>query len=141
MVRNASRPVVQPRLEALEERNAPSAVGITIQDGSIRDGKAIEVGHVLFVEAFQPGHDTVQITDNGQGDVQVSWNGGAVHDFTGVSDIIVAANGKTNDVTFTLAGKLDSHLQVDVFLRGEGTFTEHLNAPTQGNLTVDLITE
>jgi hypothetical protein len=134
MVRGPSQPTVKPRLEALEDRTVPAPVFTSFVNG----GAAVEVNHVLFIGAIHPNLNTILLTDNGRGRVQVRWNGSAVHTFYGVNEIVVAASGKVNDVTFTLAGQLASRLELDLFLHGQNTFNENLLALTRGNLSVHL---
>jgi hypothetical protein len=134
MVRGPSQPTVKPRLEALEDRTVPA----TIFTHFVHGGAALEVNHVLFIGVVNAKLNTVQITDIGKGRVEVWWNTSARYIFTGVNEIVVAAAGKVNDVTFTLAGKLTGPLELDLFLHGQSSFREQLNAPTYGNLSVQL---
>jgi hypothetical protein len=50
-------------------------------------GIAIQSGTLLSVTVDRPTTNTVQVTDDGKGDVQVDWNGGATHSFTGVDTV------------------------------------------------------
>jgi hypothetical protein len=65
-------------------------------------GIAVQSGTVLTVTVNRPRTNTVQITDVGAGNIQVAWNGGSGHSFTGVATIVVDARKARNDhVTFT----------------------------------------
>ena len=58
-------------------------------------GTAVQSGSILTVAVNKPKTNSVEISNNGAGKVQVEWNGGAVHDFAGVETIVVdAKNGR-----------------------------------------------
>jgi hypothetical protein len=65
-------------------------------------GIAIQSGSLLTVTVDRPRTNVVQITNEGAGNVQVEWNGGPVHSFSGVANIIVdAKNARKDQVTLT----------------------------------------
>jgi hypothetical protein len=65
-------------------------------------GTAVQSGSVLTVMVDQPRSNVVQITNAGGGNVQVEWNGGMVHSFTGVATAVVnASNATKDDITLT----------------------------------------
>jgi hypothetical protein len=76
-----------PRLEALEDRLAPAAVGAAGQAGSM-----------LVVGVANSGISTTLIVEDGRGDAAVSLNGGDFQIFSGVSNIQVTAQGLGNIV-------------------------------------------
>ena len=61
-------------------------------------GAAVQSGSVLTVTVNKPTTNIVAISNNGAGTVEVEWNGGAVHSFTGVATIEVDARKATNDL-------------------------------------------
>jgi len=109
-----------PELNALENRallssanhelairwdpHLPRTGGISVQSGAVLQ---IGVGH--------PQGNTVQINDDGAGDVQGEWNGGPVHPFTGVSSTVIQAErARSNQITFHLTGPRTSPTAVAV---------------------------
>jgi hypothetical protein len=65
---------------------------------------AVQNGSLLTVIVNRPKTNVVQITNGvaGSGDVQVEWNGGMVHSFTGVATIVVdTKNARKDQVTLT----------------------------------------
>lgn len=65
-------------------------------------GTAVQSGSVLTVMVNRPKSNVVQITNAGAGNVQVEWNGGMSHSFTGVATIVVdTKNAKKDAVTLT----------------------------------------
>jgi hypothetical protein len=65
-------------------------------------GIAIQTGSLLTVTVDRPGTNIVQITNEGGGAVQVEWNGGPVHSFTGIANVVVdTRNGRKDQVTLT----------------------------------------
>jgi hypothetical protein len=60
-------------------------------------GTAIQSGTALSVTVNKPTSNQVLILDQGGGAVEVEWNGGAVHSFTGVTTILVQAQRARND--------------------------------------------
>jgi hypothetical protein len=61
-------------------------------------GVAIQAGSVLTVTVNKPTTDTVEISNDGGGGVEVEWNGGAVHPFTGVATIVVDTRNARKDL-------------------------------------------
>jgi hypothetical protein len=67
-------------------------------------GIALQSGSVLSCLVGRPKGNVVQVTDDGKGDVQMSWNFGQPHAFTGVAmEIIQAERARTDQFTFTLS--------------------------------------
>jgi hypothetical protein len=65
-------------------------------------GYAVQSGTLLTVTVNQPGTNVVQVTNEGGGNVQVEWNGGMAHAFTGVETIMVDThNARKDQVTLT----------------------------------------
>jgi hypothetical protein len=158
------RPNIAVRLEVefLEDRALPSLL-VTTPVASIlpfdsynpRDaynprtgGGAVQTRSLLTVELGnklgQPGIESLKVVDDGKGDIQVSWNGGPVHSFTGISKIVVdSKHTKTEDVTLELTGPLTVPLDVQLQLGGiKNTVTENLggNGVDPRGLTVDIDT-
>jgi hypothetical protein len=66
-------------------------------------GVSAQTGSMLAIGVGQPTTNTVQVTDDGKGDIQAEWNGGPVHSFTTVaSTVIQAERARTNQITFNL---------------------------------------
>ena len=64
-------------------------------------GMAVQTGTALSVTVNKPTSNQVVILDQGEGAVEVVWNGGAIHSFTGVTTILVEAKKANNDsITF-----------------------------------------
>jgi hypothetical protein len=84
---------------------APVAVGSGDPTGPEPEGgrgTAVQSGSVLTVMVNRPQSNVVQIGNAGAGNVQVEWNGGMVHSFTGVAIIVVNASSATkDDITLT----------------------------------------
>jgi hypothetical protein len=65
-------------------------------------GIAVQTGSLLTVTVDRPGTNIVQITNEGGGAVQVEWNGGPVHSFMGVANVVVdTRNARKDQVTLT----------------------------------------
>jgi hypothetical protein len=63
-------------------------------------GAAVQSGSLLTVTVNRPNIDVVQINNEGGGAVQVEWNGGAAHSFSGVETIVVhTKNARMDQVT------------------------------------------
>jgi hypothetical protein len=68
-------------------------------------GVSAQSGTVLGIGVGQRTTNAVQVTDDGEGDVQAEWNGGPVRSLTGIkSTVIEAERAKTNQITFNLTG-------------------------------------
>jgi hypothetical protein len=88
------------------------AVGSHVSTGAVRaseegqpriihgrtSGTAVQKGSVLTVMVNRPKSNVVQITNAGGGNVQVEWNGGMSHSFTGVATIVVNPSNAGKDV-------------------------------------------
>jgi hypothetical protein len=61
-------------------------------------GTAGQSGSLLTVTVDKPTSNTVAISNDGAGAVQVEWNGGKVHSFTGVETIVVDTEHARNDL-------------------------------------------
>jgi len=101
-MRNPSAPRQQfiPRLEALEDRNCPSFIGVR--------------GNTLWIIG-DPTADTISIMDNGNGMVTGTLNGLSVTGTT-ISHIVVHSREGDDTLTYMLLNPLISplHLQVDM---------------------------
>jgi hypothetical protein len=63
-------------------------------------GLAVQSGSLLTVTVNRPHVDVVTINNQGGGAVQVEWNGGPMHSFSGVDTIVVdMKNGREDQVT------------------------------------------
>ena len=60
-------------------------------------GNAVQTGTALSVTVDKPTSNQVVILDQGEGGVEVEWNGDTIHSFTGVSTILVEAEKAKND--------------------------------------------
>jgi hypothetical protein len=60
-------------------------------------GTAVQSGSVLTVMVNRPKSNVVQITNAGEGNVQVEWNGGTSRSFESVATIVVPASNATKD--------------------------------------------
>jgi hypothetical protein len=70
---------------------------------ALRMGEAVQTGTVVTVSVNKPTTNTVQVSEGGPGNIQVAWNGGPLHSFTGVGTTIVQAEKARRDqVTFNL---------------------------------------
>jgi hypothetical protein len=88
----------------------PRTGGATVQSGSV----------VSLGVANSPPNSTVSITDDGKGDFQLQWDGGAVHSFTGVQTLEVNVAGPQSDqVNYTLTGPTTRSDEVVVQLSGK----------------------
>lgn len=141
-----------PRLEVLEDRCLPSGPGggSGIPSGIFRtSGAAFQTGSLLTVVVLnkvgEPGTESATITDDGKGDIQVSWDGGAVHSFTGVKDVVLISQPtKTEQVSVNLTGPLTAPLDVQLFLGGkDNTVTEHVgnSGVSPNGLDVTVVNE
>jgi hypothetical protein len=152
------KPVVGVRLEieVLEGRVVPGALTISsvgIADSYIHHieprtgGAAFQTGSLLTVDlrnkVGQPAHDTATIIDDGNGGIQVSWDGGPVHAFTGISQIVFnSAETQTEQVTFELAGPLAAPLDVQLNVNGKDNIvTEQVgnNGVVPSGLTFEIV--
>jgi hypothetical protein len=80
------------------------AIAAAVAHPFIRGGTAAQTGTELTVTVNEPTSNSVQIVDQGGGAVQVEWNGGPVHAFTGVTTILVQAERAKNDyISFSTA--------------------------------------
>jgi hypothetical protein len=66
--------------------------------GRRTSGTAVQSGSVLTVTVNKSTTNTVAMSDHGGGAVQVEWNGGAVHSFTGVATIVVDTQNARKDL-------------------------------------------
>jgi hypothetical protein len=96
---NLTAPRTGPIAVAVASHVPASAEGHALNVRSIRrtSGSAVQSGSVLTVKVNRPVSDVVQIVNEGAGNVQVEWNGGKVHSFTGVATIVVNASNATKD--------------------------------------------
>jgi len=141
---------LKPCLEVLEDRCLPTIFIIPhgpptpLRTG----GAAFQTGSLLTVDLRnkfqQPGLITVDIVDDGKGDIQVSWDGGPVHSFTGISQIVVNSKATiTEQATLDLTGPLTVPLDVQLNLSGlQNVVTEHVGdgGVVPSGLNVDVVT-
>jgi hypothetical protein len=82
--------------------DAPAAVpAVRSHLNPVKGGTAVQSGKDLIVRVNKPTGNTVRILDQGAGTIDVQWNGGAVHSFTGVTTILVQAKKAREDqITF-----------------------------------------
>jgi hypothetical protein len=164
-IMNQHKPVVGVRLEIelLEDRAVPSALAPNSlgnadqylhgdsylhQIAPDTGGAAFQTGSLLTVDlrnkVGQPGQDTTTIIDDGKGGIQVSWDGGPVHSFTGISQIVFnSAQTQNEQVTFKLAGPLATPLDVQLNLNGKDNIvTEQVgnNGVIPSGLTFEIVT-
>ena len=82
--------------------------------------------------------------DDGKGDIQVSWDGGPVHSFSGVTQIVISsAPTQTDQITLQLNGPLTTPLSVQLNLSGiNNTVTEEVgdNGTPPAGLDVSIDT-
>ena len=65
-------------------------------------GHFVQTGSILTVTVNRPRTNVVQITNEGAGNAQVEWNGGPVHSFSGVAEILVnTRNARKDPVTLS----------------------------------------
>jgi hypothetical protein len=84
-------------------------------------GVAVQTGAVLSIAvAAKPTSSTLQITDDGAGDVTAEWDGGPVHTFHGVLAIVAEVEGRRSEtVDVSLTGPLTEPLDIAVTLHGK----------------------
>jgi hypothetical protein len=61
-------------------------------------GAAVQSGSMLTVTVDRATTNIVEISNDGAGAVEVEWNGGAVHPFSGVESIVVDTRNATNNL-------------------------------------------
>ena len=128
----------RPCVEVLEERRLFSEVSLTpgivfrtgpgvVQFGSLisprTGGIAEQTGSLLVVDlrnkVGQAGLDAVTVVDDGEGDIQVNWDGGPVHSFSGVTQIVInSAPTVTEQITLQINGPLTTPLSMQLDLSG-----------------------
>jgi hypothetical protein len=128
-----------PNLEALEDRCVPS----TLEDGSVRfihGGTAVQTGTFLTVTVNKT-NNTVQVLDDGAGDITVKWNGGASHFFSGIDNVTINTIGQTqtNTVVYEFTNVLRQGEAINVNLNGtfHNNFTgfmEGMSGPSGGRI-------
>jgi hypothetical protein len=99
-------------------------------------GVSEQSGTFVGIGVGQRTTNTVQVTDDGQGDIQAEWNGGPVHSFTGTSSsVIQTERSRRNQITFSLTGSrtgptafaVGSHVPTDAVLLSEGAHREKVD--------------
>jgi hypothetical protein len=106
---NLTAPRTGPAAVAVASHVATGAVSASAEGHPLNvplsartSGTAVQSGSVLTVMVNRPLSNVVQITNAGGGNVQVEWNGGMVHSFTGVATIVAnASNATKDDITLT----------------------------------------
>jgi hypothetical protein len=77
-------------------------VGHPLRKIARTSGTAVQSGSILTVTVNRPTTNVVQINNQGEGAVQVEWNGAAVHSFTEIETIVVdTQNARKDQVTLT----------------------------------------
>jgi hypothetical protein len=100
-----------PGVRQLEGRLLPGAGAVP--QLSTRGGDAIQTGTLLGVTVDPFGPNTVRVMYNGTGYVQVKWNGGHFHSFSGVGTVdIHAQDVRKETMTFALTGQASAALAV-----------------------------
>ena len=146
--------MIQPCLEVLEERRLfslilfPPGLGIDGFRLPRTGGIAVQSGSLLTVvldnKVGQSGLDTVKVVDDGNGDIQVNWDGGPIHSFSGVGQIVIdSMPTQTEQVTLQLNGPLTTPLSVKLNLSGiNNTVTEEVgdNGTPPAGLDVSIDT-
>jgi hypothetical protein len=127
---------VRLELELLEDRVVPgklvttAAISVHSPDSYLPlrtdGGVALQSGSALtIILSREPAVSTLQITDDGKGDIQASWDGGPIHSFTGIDHIAVTSrvgSNNTDEVTYTLTGPLTGTQNVDIDLHAAQNF-------------------
>jgi hypothetical protein len=128
-----------PRLEALEGRCVPSTI-------SGRHGTAVQNGTSLTISATTGTHNSVQVLDDGVGDLTVQWNGGASHFFSGINNITIntSSQSQTNNVTYSFTGVLKQGETINVNLKGTSRNNcaigmEGMSSPSGGRIQAAFI--
>jgi hypothetical protein len=124
--------LLEGRLVPSQLTVAPSAVGHVIPSDSYINrlprtgGVAIQVGSILEIGVAPAGSalprtpflGITKIVEDGRGDVSVSWDGGPVHQFSGVSTITVVGDAPVNDVFLEATAPLQSPEQIGLKMTG-----------------------
>jgi hypothetical protein len=104
-------------------RHLPRTGGVSVQNGT-----------VLGIGVGQPTTNTVQVTDDGKGNIQAEWNGGPVHSLTGIGTTAIQAERARNDqITFHLSPG-DT---VSAMAAAAGASFHH-PGPTAGSTAIEL---
>jgi hypothetical protein len=99
-------------------------------------GASVQKGMVLGIGVGQPTTNTVQVWDDGAGDVQAEWNGGQQRSLSGITTTVIETQrAKTNSITFNLTGNRTSPTSVAV---GTRVPTDATRASEDGSPRVDL---
>ena len=149
---------VRLQIEVLENRVVPTGFAISSlalgsadqylhQINPRTSGAAFQTGSLLTVDlrnkVGQPGLDTLSIIDDGKGNIQVSWDGGPVHSFKGINQIVFnSAQTQTEQVAFKLTGPLVTSLDVQLNLNGkDNVVTEQVgnNGVVPNGLTFEIV--
>ena len=94
-------------------------------------GVSVQNGTVLGIGVGQVRGNTVNVTDDGNGDVQTEWNRGPGKSFTGIeSTVIEARRATSNQIIFNLAGSRTGPTAVAV---GSQVATEAVSASAEGH--------
>ena len=91
----AARVGSQVSTEAVSASEGGHPLNVQIRRTS---GAAVQSGSMLAVTVNRPTTNIVEISNNAAGAVEVEWNGGAVHSFSGVETIVVDTRKATNDL-------------------------------------------
>ena len=93
-------------------------------------GVSVQKGTVLSIGVGQVRGNTLNVTDDGNGDVQAEWNGGPLHSLTGIkSTVIEAQRASHNQITFSLTGVRTGPAAIAV---GSQIVTAALSATEEG---------
>jgi hypothetical protein len=97
-------------------------------------GIAFQTGFILNCLAGNPRRNTVEVTDDGIGDVRMSWNGSPIHSFTGVATTIIQAERARTDL-FTIDLRHGDTVTA-VAERAGSAFDE--SGPSTGSAAIEL---
>lgn len=130
-----------PEVKALEDRillspAAPRAEHIVWHPNPPRTGGiAVQNGGVLSCFVGQPRTNQVQVSDDGKGNVEMSWNSGPTHSFSGVSSVVIQAERAKTDQFVFKRGTGNDTVTARVATAGS-TFAQP--GPSSGSTAVSL---
>ena len=93
----------------------PRTGGVAIQVGSTLELGVAPAGSALPATPFL---GFTKIVEDGLGDVAVSWDGGPVHNFSGITSISFAGDAPVNEVLLISTEPLQSAEQISLHMTG-----------------------